>query len=688
MVSLAFQERGIEVTAVGNGEAAVRRIPDLNPDVVLADIFMPVRNGYELCEWVKKDPKYSHIPVILLVGAFDPLDEKEARRVGADGILKKPFIPPDPLIAMVASVLEKASKAAAENPKPQEASVLPPSPAVALQIPSVEIAAPIATTTLPELPDTRDDDASLAYGFGAGHRGIDDEGLEQSAADRAPKSDSEKQAEEEFDGASTTSDWRRSAREFEIPEETAQRHAVSQDIDSTFPLECEVPPQPIHVELSNHAIEPATEIRDGRAEPPASLIVEMEPVATFEDSVEEVFASPVAAAADEENTLVRARVSSEALQPEPEILGVPVVEAAGEPELRPVSRGSHWMDLMASTGLQGSQGDWLSTATAAPDTRAGSHVEELIKLATGPETQELSAHEVQVETRAKVEELDAPEQQSETQESAMAVPPQSQESIGDDESFFADEPATITSSAVPALSINEPQTAQPVDLNAPATEIPDDSVLEPATEFEATVAEPVSASVSADSELIGESSEEPNLSKDPDLVEPPAVHVTPEPLLIDESPQDASLYGAREQEIPPVYSFLARVAEKRDSPGSESSATLAKSLAAEKPPTPAENPESLLDFSSSEFDDRMPSCTPSREALAEIPFLNPPRSYHPDTERPRAVNGDVVEAVNIDAVVQRILEKIEPQLREMLSQNLLKPLITSLVQNEFQKKKS
>src|SRR5580704_12418707 len=122
MVSLAFQERGIEVTSVGNGEAAVRRLPDLNPDLILADIFMPVRNGYELCEWVKKDSKYSHIPVILLVGAFDPLDEKEARRVGADGVLKKPFIPPDPLIAMVVAALEKNPKIAAELHQPKESA--------------------------------------------------------------------------------------------------------------------------------------------------------------------------------------------------------------------------------------------------------------------------------------------------------------------------------------------------------------------------------------------------------------------------------------------------------------------------------------------------------------------------------------------------------------------------------------
>jgi CheY-like chemotaxis protein len=81
MVSLAFGEHGFEVVAVGNGEAAVRKLSEIHPDIVLADIFMPVRNGYEVCEFVKKDPKLSKIPVILLVGAFDPLDEKEAKRV-------------------------------------------------------------------------------------------------------------------------------------------------------------------------------------------------------------------------------------------------------------------------------------------------------------------------------------------------------------------------------------------------------------------------------------------------------------------------------------------------------------------------------------------------------------------------------------------------------------------------------
>jgi len=108
MVGLALKDQGIDVVAVGNGEAAVRKISDIRPDLVLADVFMPVRNGYEVCQYVKGDASLAHIPVILLVGAFDPLDEQEAQRVGADGVLKKPFVPPEPLISMVKSALARA----------------------------------------------------------------------------------------------------------------------------------------------------------------------------------------------------------------------------------------------------------------------------------------------------------------------------------------------------------------------------------------------------------------------------------------------------------------------------------------------------------------------------------------------------------------------------------------------------
>jgi CheY-like chemotaxis protein len=126
MVGLALKDQGIDVVAVGNGEAAVRRISDVRPDLVLADVFMPVRNGYEVCQYVKTNPSLAHIPVILLVGAFDPLDEQEAQRVGADGVLKKPFVPPDPLISMVKSALQRAGVAHGNAPaaKPPEHEAL------------------------------------------------------------------------------------------------------------------------------------------------------------------------------------------------------------------------------------------------------------------------------------------------------------------------------------------------------------------------------------------------------------------------------------------------------------------------------------------------------------------------------------------------------------------------------------
>ena len=124
MVSLVFEEKGIRVVAVGNGEAACRKMAEVRPDIVLADVFMPVRSGYEVCEFVKHDSQFSGIPVILLVGAFDPLDEKEAQRVGADGVLKKPFVPPDPLIAMVTSLLPKIEPPV-EPPAKHEIPALP-----------------------------------------------------------------------------------------------------------------------------------------------------------------------------------------------------------------------------------------------------------------------------------------------------------------------------------------------------------------------------------------------------------------------------------------------------------------------------------------------------------------------------------------------------------------------------------
>src|SRR5438309_9794790 len=91
VVNLTFADEGIEVVAVSNGDLAERRLAEVAPDLVLADIFMPGKNGYELCEAIKQNSQFRDVPVVLLVGAFEPFDQAEARRVRADAHLTKPF---------------------------------------------------------------------------------------------------------------------------------------------------------------------------------------------------------------------------------------------------------------------------------------------------------------------------------------------------------------------------------------------------------------------------------------------------------------------------------------------------------------------------------------------------------------------------------------------------------------------
>ncbi len=91
VVELTFADEGVEVISFNNGAEALAKLAEINPDVVLVDAYMPPPSGYEICEHIKQNAALKHIPVMLLVGSFEPFDEAEARRVGADDILTKPF---------------------------------------------------------------------------------------------------------------------------------------------------------------------------------------------------------------------------------------------------------------------------------------------------------------------------------------------------------------------------------------------------------------------------------------------------------------------------------------------------------------------------------------------------------------------------------------------------------------------
>jgi len=93
VIELTFADEDVHVTAVGNGQAAIDSMQRDRPDIVLADVGMPERNGYEVAAFMKGNPALAHIPVVLLTGAFEPVDETRARAVGCDGVLVKPFEP-------------------------------------------------------------------------------------------------------------------------------------------------------------------------------------------------------------------------------------------------------------------------------------------------------------------------------------------------------------------------------------------------------------------------------------------------------------------------------------------------------------------------------------------------------------------------------------------------------------------
>ncbi len=110
VIELTFSDEDFEVVTVGNGRLAIERLPEARPDLVLCDIIMPEKDGYDVCDFVKKSPSLAHIPVLLLTGAFEPFDQERAARVGCDGFLAKPCLP-DELLAEVRRVLSSFNTA-------------------------------------------------------------------------------------------------------------------------------------------------------------------------------------------------------------------------------------------------------------------------------------------------------------------------------------------------------------------------------------------------------------------------------------------------------------------------------------------------------------------------------------------------------------------------------------------------
>ncbi len=168
VVGISFANEDVVLLTVDNGDDAVVRAREARPDLVLADVMMPGKDGYDVCEILKADPELRHVPVLLLSGTFEPYDEERAARAGADGHITKPF----EAQALVDEVNNLLARGAAPAPAPErtdtDATILVANaadgdPDAAYDFFDEEMArtAPSPSRSLPTLLDDDDDALEL-----------------------------------------------------------------------------------------------------------------------------------------------------------------------------------------------------------------------------------------------------------------------------------------------------------------------------------------------------------------------------------------------------------------------------------------------------------------------------------------------------------------------------------------------
>jgi CheY-like chemotaxis protein len=221
VVQLTFAEEGIAVSIAGDGDSAMLDYAEFKPDIVLADVHMPGLSGYQVCERIKRDN--GNIPVVLLVGSFEPFDEEEAKRVGADGSIRKPFQSIRQLIDTVSSLLSSdrpplwGEPASAPDTGSDQADF-----AETVEIPSYQ--------EIPSYPD----------GAVLGDSGMDDEMIETTRMDISGEPETGDEPEPYDEPAPATAE----ARSYENGEETPE-HNLERVID-----------EPDGPEVSDEADEP------------------------------------------------------------------------------------------------------------------------------------------------------------------------------------------------------------------------------------------------------------------------------------------------------------------------------------------------------------------------------------------------------------------------------------------------
>ena len=132
VIKIAFRRENIEVVACHDGDAAITQMQQQRPDVVISDVIMPGKDGYEVCQQIKQTPGFGETPVVLMSGVVNRNVAEKAFAVKADELIRKPFQPQD-LIARVKQLLQ--------NKKSAPAAPVAPVSVAAVSVPA---AAPVA----------------------------------------------------------------------------------------------------------------------------------------------------------------------------------------------------------------------------------------------------------------------------------------------------------------------------------------------------------------------------------------------------------------------------------------------------------------------------------------------------------------------------------------------------------------
>lgn len=116
VIELTFAEQDYEIEAVSDGTSAISRLSERRPDLVLADVHMPGASGFEVCRLAKE--LHPGLPVVLMVGTFEPFEEADATAAGADTYVKKPFDSQE-LLRLVAELMPRGAHNPAAPAEPE-----------------------------------------------------------------------------------------------------------------------------------------------------------------------------------------------------------------------------------------------------------------------------------------------------------------------------------------------------------------------------------------------------------------------------------------------------------------------------------------------------------------------------------------------------------------------------------------